>query len=318
MAGKHHYISQFHLRRFLDPDSTCSRDPWLWIGDLSTRTVKKRAPKNLAWARGMFDGPGGFEEAEKRIEAFLATEVEAPAADAILSFCNAGPGNRRELPSPMMRYVAWAAARSLTMAELEQHWVDQWNPKNKDVVEPPPPGIEKFTDRPRHLTFKHPSLGIRHNVSNDEVGRLIDAGWTWKLNGDDLLEMMHMQAWYFQVRHFPRMKWIVLDAPEGKSFILGDRPVAWGFQHDLISPPSILRHPDVQLFAPLSRTVTLLAHNSEYAPPVGVTRQSSITPEIVNAVMAAAATRWIAGSDERTVKNTLEAAPAAVAATDLC
>src|SRR5438477_13176234 len=82
MAGKHHYVSQFHLRRFLDPDSASGRDPWLWVGDIATRKVKRRAPKNLAWARGMFDGPGGFEEAEKTIETFLATEVEGRAAEA--------------------------------------------------------------------------------------------------------------------------------------------------------------------------------------------------------------------------------------------
>jgi hypothetical protein len=310
MPGKHHYVSQFHLRRFLDPDSASGRDPWLWVGDIATRTVKRRAPKNLAWARGMFDGPGGFEDTEASIETFLANKVEGPAAESLIRFCNAGPGNRSELPPPLMRYLAWAAARSLTMAELEQRWVHEWNPKNEKVVEPPPPGIEKFRDRERLHTLEHPTLGARNDVSGAEIERLIEAGWKWKLGRDDLLEMMHMQAWYFQVRHFPRMKWIVLDAPEGTSFVLGDRPVAWGFQDDPTTPPNMLRHPDVQVFAPLSRTVALVAHNADYNPPVGVTRRSNIPPEMVNAVMTAAAGVWIVGSDESTVKDSLAAAPA--------
>lgn len=177
----------------------------------------------------MFGGPGGFEEAEKTIETFLATEVEGPAAEALISFCSAGPGTHRELPLALMKYVAWAAARSLTMAEMQQRWAHEWDPKNKEVVEPPPSGIEKIRDRERLHTLEHPALGTRNDVVGAEMEELIEAGWKWKLGRDDLLEMMHMQAWYFQVRHFPRMKWNVLNAFEGKSFVLGDRPVVWDF-----------------------------------------------------------------------------------------
>jgi hypothetical protein len=307
MASKHHYISQFHLRQFLDPESASSRDPWLWVGDIATGTVKRRAPKNLAWARGMFDGPGGFEQAEKTIETFLATEVEGPAADALIHFCQAGPGGRTELPPALMRYLAWAAARSLTMTELEQRWAHEWNAKNEGVVEPPPYGIEKIRNRERPHTFEHTMLGTRNDVSGAEIRGLIEAGWKWKLSRDDLLELIHMQAWYFQVRHFPRMKWIVLDAPEGSSFVLGDRPVAWGFRDDLFAPPNMLRHPDVQLFAPLSRTVALLAHNTDFRPTIGVGRRSDISTELVNAVMVAAASKWIVGSDMSTVRDALKA-----------
>jgi len=309
MAGKQHYVSQFHLRRFLDPDSASGRAPWLWVGEIATRTVKRRAPKNLGWARAMFDGPGGFEESAKTIETFLATEVEAPAAEALISFCNAGSGNRRELPLAVMRYLAWAAARNLTMAELQQRWVHEWNPKNKAIVEPPPLGIEKIQDRERHLTFEHPTLETRNDISSADVEGLIEAGWKWKLSRDDLLKMMHMQAWYFQVRHFPRMKWSVLDAPEGESFVLGDRPVAWGFKDDLSAAPNMLRHPDVQLFAPLSRTIALFAHNADYQPPIGVPRRSMISPELVNAAVAAAANNWIVGSEESTVREALALVP---------
>jgi len=310
MAGKHHYISQFHLRRFLDPESVSGRDPWLWVGDIASGTVKRRAPKNLAWARGMFDGPGGFEDAGNTIEKFLATKVERGAAQTLIKFCNLGPGNRRNLPPALMRYLAWAAARSITMAELEQRWAREWNPKKIEVVEPPPSGIDKIRDRERPLTFEHPMLGAKNDVPSADVQGLIEAGWKWKLGRDDLLEMMHMQAWYFQVRHFPRMKWIVLDAPDGKSFVLGDRPVAWGFRDDLVAPPNMLRHPDVQLFAPLSRTVALLAHNGDNQPPIGVARRSNVSVELVNAMMTAAASRWIVGSDESAVRGALAATPA--------
>ena len=55
------------------------------------------------------------------------------------------------------------------------------------------------------------------------------------LRRDDHLEMLHLQAWYFQVRHFPRLSWVRLDAPAGEWFITSDRGVAWLQAANIIS-----------------------------------------------------------------------------------
>lgn len=80
-------------------------------------------------------------------------------------------------------------------------------------------------------------------------------GWRFLVNSDDLLELVYVQARYFYERFFPRLNWLILDAPPGAFFIVGDRPVVWGVAGALDLKPAALRDPDVQLIAPLTRTV---------------------------------------------------------------
>ncbi len=300
MEDKHHYVSQFHLRHFLDPDSTSTRDPWVWVGDLATKTVKRRAPKNFAWKRGMFKGPGGLADTSASLESHLANKIEPAAARAICSICKAPRGTPRDIPAALMRYIAWAAVRSLPMTGLFQEWIDFHSTTQLDIIEPPPAGWEKIQDRCRLHCMEHAEFGLRENVPTDQVSGLIEHGWKLKLNRDDLLELMHGQAWYFQKRIFPRLRWLVLEAPEDKWFVIGDRPVVWGFSGALAVEPRMLRHPNVQLFAPLSRSVALFAHHAASAPP------DTITPERVNSAMAAAAVEWVAGSNEDTVQSVVD------------
>ncbi len=299
MATKDHYVSQFHLRQFIDPDSASLKDPWLWVGNLKTRDVQRRAPKNMAWVRGMFEGIGCRSDGSDSIETLLATEIEPAAAKAFRSFCAAQSGSRTQLAPALMRYVAWAAARCLPMASLFQEWAEMYDPTDGSLVEPPPIGWERISERPTSHTLEHSEFGVRENVPAREVESLIQDGWTLKFNRDDLLELVHMQAWYFQVRFFPCLRWVVLEAPEGKSFVIGDRPVVWGIHGTFDVKPTMLRHPMVQLVAPLSRSVALFAYHAESAPP------QEIEPEQMNSMMALAANQWIAGSDEITVANAI-------------
>ena len=69
------------------------------------------------------------------------------------------------------------------------------------------------------------------------------AGWVWQLSTQDFLEMVHVQAYYFQVRFFPRLSWKILDVPAGAAFITCDRPVVWGVEGNWETPPAALRHP---------------------------------------------------------------------------
>jgi hypothetical protein len=98
-----------------------------------------------------------------------------------------------------------------------------------------------------------------------------------------------------------------LDAPSGTSFVISDRPVVWGFRGAVSVKPNELRHPDVQLLAPLSRSLALFAFHASAAPP------DQVRPDQVNGVMAAAARRWVAGADPHSVASALRSVPAPVA-----
>lgn len=291
MAARDHYVSQFHLRGFTDPSTPISESPWLWVTDRSCAKVFRRAPKNLAWSRGLYARPGGLADRSASIEAYLATYVEGPAAFALRQLLSGNRGGRERVPAALGRYLAWAAARTMSMWDLYQQWIDDLpDDGDENVIEKPPEGFEKIGEVARFHRMEHSKLGARDDV-------LRSSGWALVLTGDDFLELAHLQAWYFYVRFFPRLRWTILDAPPGGSFVIGDRPVVWGFDGAMDVPPNALRHQEVQLFAPLTRSVALFADNSGAAPI------SRIRPRDVNRAIATAARSWIAGSSDFVVRE---------------
>lgn len=276
------------------------QEPWLWVGHCATSSIKRRAPKNLAWSTDLFAGSGGLADRESSLESFLATHVEGPAAFALRGFVSHPQGERSAVPAEVGRYLAWAAARSFSMRQLYQDWIDDLpDLSDSAFIEPPPPGFEQMAPVTRYHRMEHPALGTRDDVPSEDVEFLRRQGWRFLLTSDDFLDLVHLQAWYFQVRFFPRLRWLILDAPRGCHFIIGDRPVVWGFHDSINTQPRTLRHPDVQLFAPLTRSLALFAHHRSASPP------REISYRDVNSVLASAARDWIAGPTRDIVAEAL-------------
>ena len=187
------------------------------------------------------------------------------------------------------------------MQQLYQQWIDTTPALDEiDYVEEPPAGFEQVAPITRFHRMEHAVLGVREDVRPEEVELLRSRGWRLILKNEDFLEIVHLQAWYFQVRFFPRLQWIVLDAPPGAYFVIGDRPVLWGFEGMLTAKPSALRHPDVQLFAPLTRSLALFAYRPSGPPP------RSIPYGAVNRTVASLARDWIAGPTREVVAEALQ------------
>lgn len=55
MATTHHFLPQFYLDAFVDPSSRDSHNPFLWVVELQSKTLKRRAPKNVASITGFYD-----------------------------------------------------------------------------------------------------------------------------------------------------------------------------------------------------------------------------------------------------------------------
>jgi hypothetical protein len=183
--------------------------------------------------------------------------------------------------------------------ELVQRWADEapWHP-DAEVVEPPPEGFDQIRDRIRPMCLEDPTTGDRREVlSEDEFDALRRLGWRWIIRRNDHLEMLHLQAWYFQVRHFPRLSWVRLQPPDGEHFITSDRGVTWLADGYADTPPAALRHPTVQVVAPLTRKIALVGRHS--------TAALCVTPREVNRFIAFAASGWIAGPTADVVRQAL-------------
>ncbi len=77
----HHFIPQFYLRAFRDPNVPYGQEPWIWITDFQERTVQRRAPKNVGKKTNYY----AFPEADAvgdTIES-LFSKLESAAAPVI-------------------------------------------------------------------------------------------------------------------------------------------------------------------------------------------------------------------------------------------
>ena len=186
------------------------------------------------------------------------------------------------------------------MKALYQRWTDSTPvPEAELEIASPPNGMEPVKPSERSHMMEHPDLGTRCDVPSDKVDQLRRSGWRFIVTQDDFLEFAHLQAWEFQSRQFPKLRWVVLDAPSGRNFIIGDRSVVWGFQDAVDVPPSALQHASVQLFATLSKSVALLAYHGEGSPP------SQVPYTAVNNAIAAGSQEWIAGPTREAVSDAL-------------
>ncbi len=305
MSAKHHYVSQFHLRQFADPSSISKKDPWLWQGWLPDGPVERCAPKNMGWKRGMFDGPGGLGDRDATLESFLSNEVEGPAATAMREVSSRPLGTGGDLPPALTRYLAWAAARSLPMQTLGNFWGEKRFGRDGETVEPPPEGLLRTSDLQRDTAMRHPTLGCRVFPVGTELDNALTEGWYPDMSDrTNFLEGLHIQAYYFQARFFPRFKWFTLHAPQGATFIIADRPVGWAADGYIDAPPSCLRDPSAYVLAPISKNLVLVGRHS--------TGPWQVTPAQVNAVIALWAHEWIAGATQESVEAALEARRQAV------
>lgn len=296
MATRAHTVPRFYLRGFLDPASESSKDPWVWIGDITSGEIKRRSPKNISIVSGLYDGPGGLENPSASLEKYLSN-IESAAAFGIRRVTAAAPGKSFTVPPEVWRFLAWQAARTPGWMKLEAEWAKDRLPMLDSVVEPPPEGIDDILDRERPLLVENPESSERREVRAEEFEQYRLEGWKWILRNEDHLELLHMQAWYFQVRHFPRLSWIRLDTPEGEWFVTSDRVVTWVVDGFVDTPPAALRDPMAELVAPLTRKTMLVGRNK--------TGSLQVAPDELNRFVACTASEWVAGPTQKIVERAL-------------
>lgn len=298
MATRAHTVPRFYLSGFAAAPDSDRREAFVFVGSIADGSIARRAPKNLSVVRGYYDGPGGFDNRNVTLESHLS-RIEWAAAGAIKRLALEGVSTGAKVPPEVWRFVAWQAARTPAWMSIVEADIRTWDPNDTvEVVESTPTGMENIREATRTLTVRHLGSGETREVSFDDYKTMFSDGWRWALNGDDRLEMIHLQAWYFQVRHFPRLHWKLIAPPTGQSFITSDRCVSWSAGGEVGIPPSALRHESAEVLAPLTCRLALIGRREAEPGPVSARE--------VNNRIALSSIEWIAGSSENVVREALQ------------
>ena len=81
-AKKQHYVPQFYLREFLDPNTPPGQEPYVWVFSKDGKKKQRRAPKNILWETDLYtlDAEGAkhyeLEQALSSIESDFAEIVQ--------------------------------------------------------------------------------------------------------------------------------------------------------------------------------------------------------------------------------------------------
>jgi Protein of unknown function (DUF4238) len=297
LATRAHTVPKFYLNGFVTHRIKHGEEPYLWIGTIADGKIVRKAPTNVSVLPGYYDGPGALVERDASLEKHLA-KIESAAASEIRKFVRLPAQEKSNLPAEIARFLAWQAARTPGWISLVQEWANEpIRATRVALVEPLPSGIEKIKESTRPVTLMNPNTGDKRRVTSEQIDSLLNSGWKWEFSEEDRLEAMHMQAWYFQVRHFPRLKWTKLRAPNEDQFLTSDRAVAWLADGYANTPPSALRHHAAEVVAPLTKNVALIGRNSD--------REVGLTARQFNLRVAMCASRWIAGPTQEVVQSAL-------------
>ncbi len=153
-------------------------------------------------------------------------------------------------------------------------------------------GEEPVPDRtdPTAYLLTHQATGEQAWLPLPEILAAVRSGlWQPSLSRLHYVELLRVQAWYFQFRHFPALVWTLLDAPPGYAFVTSDRPVVWYIpDKGFADSPAVLKHPEVELTVPLSAKTALLASAAPLAPA------TQVHPNGINIRTIAFAERFVA------------------------
>ena len=297
MATKDHYVSKFHISKFVDPSVPIGQSDWTWVVRKEQAIVKRKSPSNFAWKRGMFSKMSLNIDPPMNMEKYLSEKIEGPASSKLIQMESLSSFSNFTVPEEITRYLAWAAARSLSMQELYQKWFDS---APSDIQEMPMEGEFAWMSKCKRISRSHrmEKDGEVQFVFTENVDEFRRNGWRFVMEGDDVAETIHLQAILLR-NAFAKLCWAVISAPPRNYFVLGDRPVFWKMKEKFDCEPKWLQHEDILVVAPLTKNFALIGAKSlDHIP-------SRLSAPHLNYMSMTAARHWVAGPTQQCINEML-------------
>ena len=205
-------------------------------------------------------------------------------------------GARGEVPGDLGVFLGWLGARVPALRRVfEDGWTDfilnaEWG---RDHL----PAASACT-----VSLKQPKTGqSRREPVSTALPLLRADAWIAFPDQEQYTQFISLQAGYFNTQHLPGLRWILLTAPPGHSFVVSDRPLVWFIPGTgYADSPAALRQPEVEVTVPLDRGHALLGLPKQAQTP------ASVAPWQINIRTACYAERFVAGASVDAVNGAFD------------
>jgi len=254
--AKHHFVPQFYLKAFIEPESGGSRNPYLWVVDLQSRTLRRRAPKNVAYITGFYDWDKHGDRAPS-IEA-IYSQIEGKAASVIGALRAHDFGLSLEDRFDLSNFLGFQLTRT---PRFRQAAVDALTKHAQEWLQEHVQDTELLEARLRDY-----SRGKQDStLTVESIRDFVENKRHTLTPGTDYVMGRTMEAGLEFARIVFEMNWSVLLAAEGSSFFTSDQPVA------LLTPDARPRKldrrtgriPELEMSFAVSPACSLLLHQEK-------------------------------------------------------
>ncbi len=250
---KHHYNPEFYLEAWVDPSSPSGQEPYLWQADLRKRTVRNKAPSNVAWSPYFYAVDTVNGKHDQSVEDLLAN-IESDGAPVIKKLRGSEFVLSQQERSFLANFMGFQITRSpSSRAQVEDFWSRILDNLTKQHASDP----AVFAASVREW---EQATGETLGIPTEEARiRILNNYYTIRADPSvSLIPILHSS-------HTPasllfQMRWAFAIAPEGATFPTTDFPVFW--TDPTAKPPDVgvgLAAPNIQLTFPISPKLCLLA-----------------------------------------------------------
>ena len=123
IAKNQHFLPQFYLRQFVDPETPSDNEPYVWLYDLTEHRWRQKAPKNVAALRHYYAYRGGDNNPINLVEPHLA-QVESISATLIRKLVSQTALTERE-QLHFSLFIAQLTVRTPQFRSMTESYLDR-------------------------------------------------------------------------------------------------------------------------------------------------------------------------------------------------
>jgi hypothetical protein len=122
-AKKQHYVPQFYLRQFIDPNTPSGQEPYVWVFSKDGKKRQRRAPKNILWETDLytFDVEGAKHyELERTL-----SKIESEFAEIVRKKVKLHLPLTAQEHDTLCRFVATMLQRTVRQKDNQESFYDE-------------------------------------------------------------------------------------------------------------------------------------------------------------------------------------------------